>query len=433
MIIKFKEKTIMQESIIELNMAELNELFPEQIFLEFSEKEQQEMWELSQKNYSYKVARWNAYLNLLALRCFTNYLREEQSNLGECKNIFSDLPENGNNLLSSFWEFINGSAIEIGKFRLIMIPNDGTTTDELCIPQELVDIPELAGDYYLAVQVNLEQRYIRIWGYTTHQKIKQKSLYDNSNRYYILDQDNIIEDLNVLWVAESLNISEKSEISQTPTLSPSERKTLIQLLGKPTAYSPRLDNDFQDWASLLIDKYSRLELCQKRGCQIAVKIGVAQPKTKEPVTLMQKIEEMLNLVCDTVEPMIKPRSRQLITGFRNALQNSITGYKGTNVITLPEIQQEITLTVALLPNQKKEIINVLVEVSSQSQAFLPEQLKLVIMNPNQTDIITIQTECEDKHKSCKFNRKPEESFSIKLMWQDFEYHQQYGPIHYTHF
>jgi len=43
-----------------------------------------------------------------------------------------------------------------------------------------------------------------IWGYTTHLQLKSDGHYDHGDRTYCLDEDDLIDDLNILWVARQL-------------------------------------------------------------------------------------------------------------------------------------------------------------------------------------------------------------------------------------
>jgi uncharacterized protein Veg len=299
----------MKGLITELNFSDLVELYPEQFLFEFSDTEQKKAWEIAQKIYSYKVARWNAYLNLLVLQCFVNYLETEKSELGEFKVCFNDLGDNSNHFVSSFWEFINGAAIQCGNFRLILIPNDSSATDEFCIPQEWVDIRELAGDYYVAAQVNLEKKYVHFWGYTTHKQIKQKAEYDSWERSYLLDKDDLRKNLTLMWIEENTSILEREKIAATIRLLLNDKKNLIQEVGKPTPYSPRLDADFPKWAALLIDHNSRLELCLNRGCKIPKQKVIAaesatQSTTKQPVKLSEWLQQIFDHTWQTAEDIL---------------------------------------------------------------------------------------------------------------------------------
>jgi len=105
------------------------------------------------------------------------------------------------------------------------------------VPQEWVDIPELAADYYLAVQVNPDSGGSG-FGDTTHLQLKSDGNYDPSDRTYCLDEDDLIDDLNILWVARQLCPQEptKSAITALPTLPQEQANNLLQRF--PDYYTP---------------------------------------------------------------------------------------------------------------------------------------------------------------------------------------------------
>ena len=80
------------------------------------------------------------------------------------------------------WELVNGTAITIEDSRLLLVPSEAEDLSELRVPQEWIDIPALRADYYLAVQVNVDAGYIRIWAYTTHQQLKNNGCFDPMDR-----------------------------------------------------------------------------------------------------------------------------------------------------------------------------------------------------------------------------------------------------------
>ena len=90
-----------------------------------------------------------------------------------------------------------GSANEIGKLRLILIPTDNLDRSELRVPQEWLDLPTWAGDYSLGVQINLDSQMINIWGFASHQALKDRRLRTDSN---------ISERLLIIIVSEQLQI-----------------------------------------------------------------------------------------------------------------------------------------------------------------------------------------------------------------------------------
>jgi len=50
----------------------------------------------------------------------------------------------------------------------------------------------------------------RIWGYTTHLQLKSDGHYDHGDRTYCLDEDDLIDDLNILWLFSS-TLSSRSD------------------------------------------------------------------------------------------------------------------------------------------------------------------------------------------------------------------------------
>ncbi len=241
-----------------LKLEQLITIYPDQLYLEVSPQQQEEAW-LQTKNYSNQAARWHAYLNLLALKAFINYIQEEPD-LRELYNV----DPSTDSWISSIWEFVNGTAIKLGNTRLVIIPEEVSVCNELCVPQEWVDIAEWAADYYLGIEVNLEDGWLRIYGYATHKQLKEQGKYQPMERTYSLKEDDLIADLNVMWVAQKLCSAEQAEIAPLPKLSPAQAEKLIGQLGKPFAYSPRLDLAFEEWAMLLVNEQWRHKLYQLR-------------------------------------------------------------------------------------------------------------------------------------------------------------------------
>ncbi|MEM9540076.1 MAG: DUF1822 family protein [Cyanobacteria bacterium P01_E01_bin.42] len=247
-------------------LEKLMELFPDRLWLEFSSEDSDRAWKQAE-DYANQSSRWTAYLNYLCLQSFLKYIKSDPDLQNEPLQIcFSDLDRTGK---SSIWEFINGTAIEIGDRRLVLLPRDTVNSDEFSIPWEWIDLPLFAGDYYLAISVNLEPRWLQFWGYTTHQKIKEKAVYEHRDRTYNLPKDALIEDIEVLWVARELCPSERVVIEalQLPNLADRRQQDILAQWSQISTYSPRLDlkeEELLTWAALLSSDRDRLELYQGR-------------------------------------------------------------------------------------------------------------------------------------------------------------------------
>jgi hypothetical protein len=169
-------------------------------------------------------------------------------------------------VLPSFWEIVNGTAIDCDGRRFVLIPTTAIDLRELRVPQEWVDIPSWSADYYLAVQVNPHAGWISICGYATHHQLKVSGTYHESDRTYSLDEDDLIQDLNVLWIAHQLCPEEplRSEIAPIPALPRPQMENLLERLSTPTMVFPRLAVPFQLWAALLEHGGWRQRLYQRR-------------------------------------------------------------------------------------------------------------------------------------------------------------------------
>lgn len=211
-------------------------------------------------SYSNDVASRRAYINSLCLNAFVGWLQHEPD-LQEALMPWPNRSE-----LPAIWELVNGTAIEFGQTRLVLVPSETIDPDQMSVLREWVDIPSWTADYYLAVQVLEEEEecWMRVWGFASRQTLLQKAEYDSVKRAYALNREDLIEELNVLWVARKVCPEQKTAAKPLPALSCDRAKTLLEELGQPTPYSPRLEKKFEQWAALLENKTWREELYQRR-------------------------------------------------------------------------------------------------------------------------------------------------------------------------
>jgi Protein of unknown function (DUF1822) len=228
-----------------------------QVLLEIEPDETTKAWQQTAK-FSTANNRWNAYLNCLTLNILLPWLREEYAPEA---SVFPN-----NSSLASFWEITNGTAINCQAGRIVIIPNEAIDLSEMRIPQEWVDIPTWAAEYYIAVQVEPEEGWLRIWGYTTHAQLKAKAIYDASDRTYSLSQEDVFADINLLWIARQLCPDEviRAEITPLPALPPTQAENLLQRLGNPEIFIPRMAVPFTTWGALVENSDRRQKLYQQR-------------------------------------------------------------------------------------------------------------------------------------------------------------------------
>lgn len=217
---------------------------PTQLVLEISPQAQNQAWQQSQA-FSTPASRYQAYLNQICLSAILPWLREEYEPQAKPWPSAAALP--------SIWEVVNGTAITLNATRFVLIPSETIDLSELRVPQEWVDILSWSADYYLAVQVEPDEKWVRIWGYCTHQQLKTRGSYDVSDRTYCLDEDDLIQDINVLWVARQLCPDEptRTHVAPLPALPLAQAENLLQRFGSPAILTPRLAVPFELWGALL--------------------------------------------------------------------------------------------------------------------------------------------------------------------------------------
>ncbi|BBD63339.1 hypothetical protein NIES2109_61890 (plasmid) [Nostoc sp. HK-01] len=223
--------------------------------LEIPPDQQAQSWECSQ-SLNTPATRFNAYLNQLALLTVLPQLEE----IWETKATS----------MTHVWELINGTAIDFNGERIVIIPSDAIDLSELRVPSEWVDIPSWTADYYLAVQVNVEDGIVRVWGHTTHLQLKQQGSYNERDRTYSLENEQITPDINLLKVICQFcpDAVTRSEIKPLPDLSIEGANDLIQRLGNSAIVFPGRAVDFDLWGALLQNDEWRQRLLDKRSFSI---------------------------------------------------------------------------------------------------------------------------------------------------------------------
>lgn len=280
-------------------IEELTAIYPEQLSLELLPEDIEKAWP-AETQFSSNISKWNAYLNRLCLQTIIRYLETES----EFKVIV-----NPDEKLASIWEVVNGTPITFDGTKLVIIPSEAIDTAEFRVPQEWIDIPEWVADYYLAVQVNPDDGWLRILGYATHKQLKDKGVYDESDRSYSIDGDDVIESLDVMWMARELCPHERVAVQQLPNLPKIDVETLVKQLSQENIYySPRLEIPFTQWGALLVNEDCRKRLHQKRIIsqtrkQIVKKLDNMLAQGNDGVTL-DAIGESLTKISKQVDDVV---------------------------------------------------------------------------------------------------------------------------------
>jgi Protein of unknown function (DUF1822) len=249
--------------------------------------------------------RRRAYLNALGLNAVLAWIREEGSDARSLPPM----------QLPTVWEVVNGTVIQLGTMRIVLIPTENIDNTELEVPQEWMDNPNWAGDYFLAVQVKPESGWVRIWGYATHQDLKSIGHYDATDRTYTLDAEHLTQDLNAFWLTTQFCATEQTQtaIAPLPELSDIHAEQLIQRLGNPAIVFPRLTIPFSLWAALL-SRQEWLQVLYERRCGLE-----SRPEIVNIVKLSTWLQGQFQTAWQAVDTILLPT--QLATAWRSTTRN----------------------------------------------------------------------------------------------------------------
>ena len=377
-----------------LTLDELTIVFPDQLLLENSPEETEQLWQESQ-NYSNDSARWNAYLNRLCLNMTIKYLTEDTQP--------EEIPQISLNLetLNQIWEVVNGSAISIGETRIILIPTEEIDTEEFAIPQEWVDLPSLVGDYYLAAVMEPEEYRMRIWGYTSYQNLKSKANYNELDQIYYLGQEFMTEDLNVMWVARELCPQAKPSVEAIENLSVDEAITLVAQLGRSSPYSPRLEVEFEKWGALLENQSLLRMLYEQR----------LEGDRPTATNLLQWFEGIFETGWQTIEEILNVEQAEIGYSFRSSLRIS----RGKKIDLGMQISEEsVALIVHLLAeNEIEKEVNIQVHPMGE-EVYLPPGVKLIVIDEFGEELAFAQSRDADNFIQRNFTAEAGDRFSIAV-------------------
>jgi len=381
-----------------LSFDDLAAIEPEQAWLEISLLDQIAALEQSQNQaYSNNAACWNAYQNYLCLKAFNIWLAAE-TDLPDRPTVWPHLSE-----LPSFWEVVNGTVINLGETRLVLIPSETINLEELRVPQEWVDIPNWAAHYYLAVQLNLEERWLRVLGYATHYQLKHEGKYDPMDRTVCLNRESLVEDLNVMWVARELFTSRRLVVKPLPTLSSQKAEALLNQLSQPSPYSPRLDAPFEQWAALVANCDWRQHLYQRRSQYVNA--------PKPPVNLSQWFQSIFAAGWQVVEELVVPTVLVPVAKSADVIRRAKRIDFGDRAVVLigtctPEAEREISMLLQVQP--------------TGGQTALPLNLQLSAFDKSGT--IHREVRAKNADPVIELPRLigfPGEQFSVKVALGDF--------------
>jgi hypothetical protein len=392
-----------------LEFHDLMVIYPEQTWIEISPREQERIWQMSASQpYSNAAARWTAFVNGLCSNTFISWLKQDL----EIQESFGVWP--GTAELPSFWEVVNGTALTLGTTRLVLIPSDKSDLS-FQIPQEWVDIPNWAAHYYLAVQINLEEHWLRVWGYASHQQIQNRSSYDPIAQTYSLDRGDLIEDLNVLWVAQELCLQKEPKVKPLPRLSETQAKKLLEQLSQKTPYSPRLDVPFTMWAALLASNENRQQLYQQRLLNLDHKEVI---HTQSIVHNLSKwFQNIFEADWQSLDTILALREETFGFCLRGDCAMNELCIKRAKIIDLGiPLGVEAVILLVGLSAEKDDKVGIRVQVHpANGEMYLPSNLKLILLSRAGKIVQEVQSRSYDNYIQLKrFKSIMGTSFSIQI-------------------
>ncbi|MBK1987658.1 DUF1822 family protein [Sphaerospermopsis aphanizomenoides BCCUSP55] len=402
--------------------------------LEISPTLQEQSWQHSQV-YTTPSSRWCAYINQICLDVFLNWIQAEyvpNATAWEC------IPE-----VPGFWEFVNGTVVLLGQKRVALIPSEAIDDGELEAPQEWVDIPNWAADYYIAVQVKPDDNWVRFWGYTTHQELKSLANYDPVDRTYCIDAQDLTKDLNAFWMTYQFSTEEmKAAIAPLGELSATQAENLCQRLGNSSVAFPRLAVPFTTWGALLDNQQWRQHLYQQRQqlqfsteqkqqLQSSTKqIQQLQSSTEqrqqlqsstEKVNLSSWLEGIYESSWKTIETFLGTNAQSLAFSFRSSSGLTGASVKRAKLIDLGmQLEsQQLVLLIALTPEANQEI-SIRVQLHPASgETYLPPNIKLALLTESAEIIHQVQSREQDNYIQLpRFDGEVGECFSIQVAVDD---------------
>ncbi|MEM7552545.1 MAG: DUF1822 family protein [Cyanobacteria bacterium P01_A01_bin.84] len=396
-----------------LELDDLTVIYPEHLWIEISDIELEEIWsQIPANHYTHAAAYRRDFLNNLCLNTFLKWLQDEPELFEKYQKSSSSQD------LNYLEEFVNGVNLNFNQTGLVLLPSEQGSICELRIPQEWVDIPNLAGNYYLAVQLNVEENWLRIWGFISYEQVREKAKYDPIDRTYCLNNCDLIADINILWVAQEFLSPKQPQIKPLPTLSAVQAKGIIDQLSKPTPYSPRLDISFSVWGAILGTEEYRQILYAERLRKVQFKPVENTRETLHNLSLW--FENIFDEGWRSLDDFLSCTDVKAFQFRSDSVLNEVC-VKGAKLIDLGMQldSQSLMLLIGLLP-QVDNKIGIRVQLYPRiEQTHLPANVKLTLLSDSGKILQSVESRSYDNYIQLKRFKLPTgKFFSIQVALKD---------------
>jgi hypothetical protein len=365
------------------------------------------------------AAQWNLYLNQIAGQVLLDDLQVDFPNV-----TWWDQPatQPATQLatqsapLPSLWQLLRGTVLELHQKRLVVLPDQTIDQAELVIPQEWVDIPAWAGDYFLAVRIDPDEQLLHCWGYVTHQRLKAKATYDLDDRSYRLDAHDLISDISALWVVQQLHPTEVTQaaIAPLPSVTAVEAEHWLQHL--VNVRMPRLEIPFEPWGALVVDPVWRQRLVALRQGELAVATAT-EPTTQPTTQLGDWLQNVFTTGWQAVEDWLGNDAELAFALRQTTLAAAPPIVRRVKALRLPESVLLLLLTMEQDPDGLMGI-QVQLRVADRTQT-IPAELNLELIARGGTIVQAVQARQQDNAIQLPRFRSPVGTqFSIRVRPDD---------------
>ncbi|MEM9908652.1 MAG: DUF1822 family protein [Cyanobacteria bacterium P01_D01_bin.44] len=369
----------------------------------------------------------SVYLNQLCLSVFLPWLQAEYDVEGRSWPSLSS-PQ-------TLWEIVSGIGVTLPTKRLVLIPTEDIDIDELVIPQEWLDIPDWTADYYLAIQVNREARWMRIWGYATHQQIKQAGRYDALDRTYCVDGAFLGHDLNAFWLTYQLcpTAVTQTAVSPLPTLAMATADGLIERLSAMVSdrssaiAQPRLSVPFEQWGALVSQpEWLERLLAQRRALAGRASIAtLAEAPAATPVRLGHWFQNLFESSWQSVETLL---GGELTPNFRTISALGRADVRRVKPIELAASSApQGVLLLMELNAETDERTGVRIQIHpTQDDRYVPSGLDLIIYSETDQMLQAVQSRTQDDYIQLPYFRcKPGTCFRLQVSLGDNSFSENF--------
>lgn len=412
-----------------LSQEDLSILYSQQLLIPFAQTEKERAWQTAkQQGYNNSAAMWNDFVNRLSLQLLPSL----QADIIDDFTVNLWLPENE---LPYIWQGVNGSAIDITgqdktTTRIVLIPNNEQDINELRVPREWLELPNWVGNYYVAVQVNDEENYLQVWGYTTYEELKAKGNYDTIDETYSLNLENLTEDLTSMYASLELYPCSRPHLDSADVMEVENLAQIMKQLKSATMALPRLEIPFPQWGVIMDNPELRKSLKQPTVTENVVQKQSAETLKQQVVNLLQWFENSLVEGWQSLENLIDGDNLNLAYSYRrgNSASDS-TLVERVKLIDIPmnEEIQSLALVIAINQISPEKFTLKFKLHTTEEKSLLPTSLQLQMLSASGKIVQQSEARTNDSLIQLKqVTTTKGKTFDIRIVWDNFSWTESFS-------